>query len=887
MKHVERSHSWPIPGTNSLVRSLALLFLALLLASCGNGGGSNPEQPITPLGSDASLSSLSVGGQEMQPEFSSSDTVYFVWPSELTTDVVVSATAGDDGASLRFVAGTTQLTSVGQVTANVPLSAGENRIDLYVTAEDGITTQTYTISYILPILRHDLPEPPEPAPGSDASLSSLWAVLDRSNGLTPFFWPYLTVYRKVVDNGTTDVLVSATATDLSASVTIIGPMSRLTSIGDATTSIPITIGQTRVDILVTAKDGTTTRTYTLALIRNPSRNAYLGDLEISGATLNLPFSYHRFNYTAVVPSGTTSLNVNATLQDELANMTISGVTGTSAPLAFGENTIAIEVTAEDGTTTNTYTIVVTRLTANNANLSDLILSVVSTWDLPFETEQSEYTLTVGAFSRNLLLTPTAEDTDAQITVNGAVVVSGSASAPITLAEGANLITINVTSADGTAARTYTLAVNRQSALPVSQMAYVKASNSDGYDVFGGRVALSADGTTLVVGATGEGSYALGVNGDEQNNSEPGSGAVYVFAREDDGTWAQQVYIKASQRDGIPGDLPIADLFGSSVALSSDGATLAASAPMEGGIRIGDTLPLDDPTGMVDLYTRDAAAAWRGGESFRPMTYPQEADRFGTNIALSGDGKTLAASNSGYPDGAVVIYADDGSGWMKQAYIERPVPSQQCGYSECRAARLALSDNGATLAMGGNVIHLFAREGSVWAERATIARYSSGLSLSGDGRTLAVARSSSIYLYVYDGGGWTEQTYIRASDSDGFSWVALSEDGVILAVGVSGEDSAATGVDGDETDNTATNSGGVYLFTRDSNDRWVTRTYVKASNTDPEDFFGTSVALSADGTTLVVGATGEDSAATGIGGDEADNSSVYSGAVYIFELDSTP
>jgi hypothetical protein len=578
--------------------------------------------------------------------------------------------------------------------------------------------------------------------------------------------------------------------------------------------------------------------------------------------------------------------VNATPQDENANVTINGGTSTNVPIAVGENTTTVEVTAEDGTTTRTYTIAVTRRAADNANLSDLKLPV-STWDLPFATEQSDYTLTVGAFSRNLQLTPSAEDADAQITVNGAVVVSGSASDPIELAEGANLITINVTSADGTAARTYTLDVNLQSPLPVSQTAYVKASNTDGYDSFGGRVALSADGTTLVVGATGESSYALGVNGDEQNNSESGSGAVYVFARGDDGRWAQQAYVKASQRDGIPGDLPVSDEFGTSVAVSSDGATLAASAPMEGGIRFGDTLPLDDPTGMVDLYTRDASAAWRGAGSFRPMTHPQEADRFGTNVALSGDGKTLAASNSGYPDGAVFLYAHDGSRWMKQAYSERPVPSRDCAYTECRAANLALSDNGATLAMGGYGIHLFSRDGDVWTEQAAIARYSSGLSLSGDGRTLAVAHSSSVYLYVHDGDGWSERTYIRASDNDGFNSVALSENGVMLAVGTTGEDSSATGVDGDDTDNTATDSGGVYLFTRGSDDRWVTRTYVKASNTDAGDAFGSSVALSADGTTLVVGATGEDSAATGVDGDGADNSAVDSGAVYIFELDRTP
>jgi hypothetical protein len=58
-------------------------------------------------------------------------------------------------------------------------------------------------------------------------------------------------------------------------------------------------------------------------------------------------------------------------------------------------------------------------------------------------------------------------------------------------------------------------------------------------------------------------------------------------------------------------------------------------------------------------------------------------------------------------------------------------------------------------------------------------------------------------------------------------------------------------------------------------------YFKASNTGKDDGFGTSVALSADGNTLAVGAPYEDSAATGIGGDQANNSAGSAGAVYVF------
>jgi predicted DCC family thiol-disulfide oxidoreductase YuxK len=58
-------------------------------------------------------------------------------------------------------------------------------------------------------------------------------------------------------------------------------------------------------------------------------------------------------------------------------------------------------------------------------------------------------------------------------------------------------------------------------------------------------------------------------------------------------------------------------------------------------------------------------------------------------------------------------------------------------------------------------------------------------------------------------------------------------------------------------------------------------YFKASNADPGDRFGNTVVLSEDGRTLVVSAPQEDSNATGINGNQADNSSSCSGAVYVF------
>jgi hypothetical protein len=144
--------------------------------------------------------------------------------------------------------------------------------------------------------------------------------------------------------------------------------------------------------------------------------------------------------------------------------------------------------------------------------------------------------------------------------------------------------------------------------------------------------------------------------------------------------------------------------------------------------------------------------------------------------------------------------------------------------------------------------------------------------------------------VRDGlGQWSQQAYIKASNPDAEDFfgvgLALSGDGKTLAVGARMEDSNATGIDGDQTDDSALYAGAVYVFVRDPMDQWSQQAYVKASNTDADDFFGLSLALSGDGNTLAAAAPYESSNATGIDGDQANDSLNGAGAVYVFVRDA--
>jgi hypothetical protein len=436
-------------------------------------------------------------------------------------------------------------------------------------------------------------------------------------------------------------------------------------------------------------------------------------------------------------------------------------------------------------------------------------------------------------------------------------------------------------------------------------AYIKASNTGQDDNFGQSVALSADGTTLAVGAMHEAS----ASSNPLDDSAPGAGAVYVFTL-DGAVWVQQAYIKARHPD-------IDDLFGASVALSRDGSTLAVGAMSEDGnartINGDETDNSAPAAGAAYVFTR-SGSTWSQQAYIKPNNM-DEYDGFGTSVALSEDGVTLAvgapgesSNGSGKDDnslassGAAYVFMYTGTEWLQQRYIK---PSSPVGMIQFGAA-VALSHDGNHLAVGVSreasygEVYAFARNGTAWPEQL---RYQStdastgfggSVALSTDGSILAVgavrdsinARGGAVFTFTRTGTTWSGRSVALAPDNadagDEFGHgLALADDGT-LAVGAALEDGNGTRLDGDPKDNSTDEAGAVYLFTA-TGAAWTQRTYIKASNTDLRDHFGDSVALSADGTTLAVGAVSEDSSATGVstGSGGTDVSAMNAGAVYVY------
>ena len=106
----------------------------------------------------------------------------------------------------------------------------------------------------------------------------------------------------------------------------------------------------------------------------------------------------------------------------------------------------------------------------------------------------------------------------------------------------------------------------------------------------------------------------------------------------------------------------------------------------------------------------------------------------------------------------------------------------------------------------------------------------------------VSGSGAAYVFVRSSGTWVQQAYLKASNtgaSDSFGEsVAVSGDTIV--VGAVLEDSNATGVNGNQNDNSASNSGAAYVFVRNSmTQQWSQEAYLKASNTEAGDGFVTS------------------------------------------------
>ena len=400
-------------------------------------------------------------------------------------------------------------------------------------------------------------------------------------------------------------------------------------------------------------------------------------------------------------------------------------------------------------------------------------------------------------------------------------------------------------------------------LPVTQPAYLKASNTDEGDRFAWDLAVAVDGDTVVIGAHYEGSDSTGVNGDEDNNNAERSGAVYVFVRSD-GSWSQQAYLKASNTD-------VLDQFGRSVGINGD--TIVVGAPFESSNATGIN---GDQTNNA-LATSGAAYVFvRSNGSWSQQAYLKASntgfnDQFGSSVAVDGETVVVGAAledsnatgingnqanNGAENSGAAYVFLRSDDSWIQQAYL--------------KASNTEADDEfGRSVALSGDIVAV-----------GTGSESSNATGVDGDQANNDADAAGAVYAFNRNGESWSQQAYLKASNAEAgdFFGESIAADGSTIVVGARLEDSGATTANGDETDNDAEFAGAAYVFVR-SGESWSQQAYLKASNNEANDRFGTSVAV--HGNTVVVAASLEDSNATGVDGNQANNSADRSGAAYVF------
>ena len=417
-----------------------------------------------------------------------------------------------------------------------------------------------------------------------------------------------------------------------------------------------------------------------------------------------------------------------------------------------------------------------------------------------------------------------------------------------------------------------------------QEAYIKASNPDISDSFGGSISLNGD--TLLVSSKFEDSNQTSItNGSTSStdNSKSSSGAVYIYKRTGS-SWTQEAYLKAVNGDS-------GDWFGHSISISKDTASISAFQEQSNQTTITDGATASSnnsnlAAGAVYIYKR-TGATW-AQEAYIKSVNNNMGDNFGTSVEIDNNtlavsanneasnqititnGPTASSNNSNSSSGAVYIYTRTGTSWSQQAYIKASNndASDQFGYW--------VSIDVDTLAVGAIY------------ESSNQTTITNGTTASSDNSNNG---SGAVYVYKRSGTSWAQEAYIKASNNDANDWFgrAVSVNAERLAVGApfeSSNQSTITNGTSASSNNSNSSSGAAYVYKR-TGINWAQEAYIKAPNPDSNDNFGNSIQLNGD--TLVVGAPGESSNQTTITNGttaSSNNSNGASGAAYIFKRSGT-
>ena len=393
--------------------------------------------------------------------------------------------------------------------------------------------------------------------------------------------------------------------------------------------------------------------------------------------------------------------------------------------------------------------------------------------------------------------------------------------------------------------------------------------TDSNDYFGSSVATSADGKTIVVSSIGDGFPELLT-----------TGLVYVFDR--NGNSFNQVGILSGFNAGS------SDIFGDSLAISADGKTIIVGASADETV--------ESNTGVVYVFDRN-------GNSFNQVgiltgSNVNSGDNFGKSVATSADGKSIIVGapfdeNTTTDTGVVYVFDRTGNSFNQVGILTGSIADDSDNFG----SSVATSADGKTIIVGAyadevppaentGVVYVFDRNGNSFNQVGIFTGsnagqpndyFGSSVATSADGKTIVVgayndeigANAGSGIAYVYDRNinsfnqvGILTGLYATNTNDYFANSVAISADGKTIAVGALNDEPGVSEI----------RSGIVYVFSRIGNTFNRVGIITGFFAVDVLDNFGFSIAISADGKSIIVGAVN----------DETLSGPEEYGLVYVFD-----
>lgn len=395
-------------------------------------GESTASVTLRSVSSNAGLTSLYMSNGVLNPLFSSNTLKYSATFASTILSTLITPTLIDSTASIK-INGVTVSNGSHRL---VQLVTGTNTVNIAVTASDGVTKKSYTLT----LFRQ---------PSADVSTTALQispGILKPTAKTDSLM--------ATVAGSISSISVLATATNAGATVKVNGVV---TAQNTYSAPVELHLGVNVIPVVITAQDGFTQRKLTITIIRGSASTA-VTLIKISPGKLLRIGTLD--SWTAAVGATTTSVRVIAAASNAGATFKVNGVVtaqntySAALPLSIGVNTILVELTAEDCVTKRTLTLTVVRGSANTG-VSAL---KITPGTLKRDSASNYWNAALSASVTSLRVLAATSDANAKIKINGVAVASNTYSEPVPVHTGVNYIPVEITAQDGVTVRYLWLAI---------------------------------------------------------------------------------------------------------------------------------------------------------------------------------------------------------------------------------------------------------------------------------------------------------------------------------------------------------------------------------------------------------------------------------------------